>query len=369
MKIAFIGSRGYPYVYSGYETFVKELAERLVKQGIEVTVYCHKNLFYDFPTSVNGIKLVYINTIEKKSLSQFVHSFQSILHACFSNYDIILVVNSANGPFGLFTKLFRKKTAINVDGLEWLRPKWKGFGAKYFYFASWLSTKLYDVIINDSYAMADFYKKEFGVDSTVIAYGANIRYSQDSTLIKKWDLKSNDYYLIVGRLIPDNNADIIIKEFSNSKSNKKLVIVGDVPYQDEYAGKIKAINDPRIIFTGYITNQNELAELYHNCFAYFHGHEFGGTNPTMLKALAYGCAVVALDTPFTREMCDNEKHALYFTKEFGSLKNIIENIEKDDSIINSLRAVSRKRIVENYTWGKITEQYISLFKQILGETK
>ena len=367
MKIAIIGSRGYPYVYSGYETFVKELAERLVKQDIEVTVYCHKNLFHAFPAQVNGINLVYIKTIEKKSLSQFIHSFQSILHACFSNYDIILIVNSANGPFGLITKLFRKKTAINVDGLEWLRPKWKGLGAKYFYFASWLSTKLYDVIINDSHAMADFYKKEFGVDSCVIAYGANIRYSQNSALIKKWNLNPNDYYLIVGRLIPDNNADIIIREFSNSKSNKKLVVVGDVPYQDEYAEKIKSVNDSRIIFTGYIIDQNELAELYHSCFAYFHGHEFGGTNPTMLKALAYGCAVIALDTPFTREMCNNDKHAIYFTKEMGYLKKIIEEVEKNDSIINSLKTISRNRIIENYTWEKIVNQYVNLFQKLINE--
>ena len=213
--------------------------------------------------------------------------------------------------------------------------------------------------------MANFYKKEFGVDSIVIAYGANIRYSQNSSLIKKWDLNPNDYYLIVGRLIPDNNADIIIREFSNSKSNKKLVVVGDVPYQDEYAEKIKSVNDPRIIFTGYIIDQNELAELYHSCFAYLHGHEFGGTNPTMLKALAYGCAVIALDTPFTREMCDNDKHAIYFNKEMGYLKKIIEEVEKNDSIINSLKVISRNRIIENYTWEKITEQYIQLFDNML----
>ena len=367
MTIAIIGSRGYPYIYSGYETFVKELSERLAGQNIEVTVYCHKNLFQELPPKVNGINLVYIKTIEKKSLSQFIHSFQSILHACFSDFDIILVVNSANGPFGLFTKLFRKRTAINVDGLEWLRPKWKGLGAKYFYFASKLSTKLYDEIVNDSFAMADFYKKEFNANSTIIAYGANIRYSKDASLIKKWDIDPNEYYLVVGRLIPDNNADIIIKEFSNSNSNKKLVIVGDVPYQDNYATRIKSVNDSRLIFTGYISNQDELAELYHGCFSYFHGHEFGGTNPTMLTAMAYGCAIIALDTPFTKEMCDNEKHALYFSKQKDSLRNLINEIEQNYDIILKMRKTSRERIVENYTWEKITQQYISLFNKMLND--
>lgn len=367
MKIAILGSRGYPYVYSGYETFVKELVERLIKKKIDVTVYCHKNLFTTLPRQANGVNLVYIPTIEKKSLSQLIHSFQSILHAVIQNYDIILVVNSANGPFGLISKIFRKKTAINVDGLEWLRPKWKGLGSKYFYWASKLATKFYDEVINDSFAMADFYKKEFNVDSTVIAYGANIRYSQNPELIQKWNLKQNNYYLIVGRLIPDNNSDIIVREFVKSNSKKKLVIVGDVPYKDEYAEKIKSVIDDRIIFTGYITDQDELAELYHNCFAYFHGHEFGGTNPTMLKALAYGCAVIALDTVFTKEMCTGDKHALYFTKEEDNLKQLIEKVETDDSRLQELRSTSRNRITENYTWEKITNQYIELFNKMLSK--
>ena len=365
MKIAILGSRGYPYVYSGYETFVKELAERLVKKGISVTVYCHKNLFDEHPPIVNGINLVYLPTIEKKSLSQFIHTFQSMLHAVFQDYDIILVVNSANGPFGFISKIFRRKTAINVDGLEWLRPKWKGLGAKYFYWASKLSTKFYDVIINDSYSMADIYKKEFNAESVVIAYGANIRYSKNPELIQKWNLKKHDYYLVVGRLIPDNNADIIIREFVASNSTKKLVIVGDVPYKDDYAEKIKSTEDDRILFTGYIKDQDELSELYHNCFAYIHGHEFGGTNPTMLQALACGCAVIALDTVFTREMCDGDKHALYFNKESGNLKRLIEGVETDDSILKKLRNSSRSRIIENYTWDKITNQYIELFNKML----
>ena len=116
---------GYPYVYSGYETFVKELVERLVKNNVDVTVYCHKNLFKEHPPVVNNVNLKYISTVESKSLSQLIHSFQSMLHACLHDFDIILVVNSANGPFGLISKIFRKKTAINVDGLEWLRQNGK----------------------------------------------------------------------------------------------------------------------------------------------------------------------------------------------------------------------------------------------------
>jgi len=365
MKIAIIGSRGYPYVYSGYETFVKELVERLVTAKHDVTVYCHKNLFAKQPEQVNGVNLVYIRTIEKKTLSQFVHSIQSIVHACTKKYDIILVVNSANGPFGLITKILGKRTAINVDGLEWLRPKWKGLGSKYFYWASKISTRLYDVIITDSYEMQKIYEQEFGAKSTVIAYGANIRESQNPELIARWGLAQYGYYLIVGRLIPDNNADIILREFIASTSGKKLVIVGDVPYRDSYAEKLKLNTDSRLIFTGYVTDQNLLAELYHNCFAYFHGHEFGGTNPTMLKALANGCAICALDTVFNREMLNDGEYGLFFSKKTGNLSEVISYIESHDEILDKLRRKSRQQIVDNYTWEKITNQYIELFGKML----
>jgi glycosyltransferase involved in cell wall biosynthesis len=366
VKIAIIGSRGYPYVYSGYETFVKEVSERLVSKGVSVTVYCHKQLFSSYPRSVNGIQLKYFSTIELKSISQVIHSFQCMLHAVFSDVDIILVVNSANGPFGLISKIFRKPTAINVDGLEWLRPKWKGLGARYFYWASNVATKLYDEIINDSDAMAEIYKREFNADSTVIAYGANIRFSQQPSLLDKWHLEKNDYYLIVGRLIPDNNADLIVEEFIKSISRKKLVIVGDVHYKDKYADRIKKTNDARILFTGYVENQDELAELYHNSFIYFHGHEYGGTNPTMLKALAYGCAIIALDTVFTREMLENGKYGIFFEKTRNNLAELIDKIENTPDELSKFREISRERILDNYTWSKVTNQYARLFEKMMS---
>lgn len=362
--IAIIGTRGYPYVYSGYETFAKELCERLVDRGHNVTIYCHSNLFKEKPKQVNGIDLKYFRTIEKKSLSQLIHSSQSILHASLSKFDILLVVNSANGPLGIIPKLLGKKTAINVDGLEWLRPKWKGVGAKYFYWASKLSTKLYDLVITDSDEMQKVYQKEFNSYSTVIAYGANIRHSSSPELIDTWGLQKEEYYLIVGRLIPDNNADLIVKEFSKSNTTKKLVIVGDVPYNDSYAQNIKKNIDPRIIFTGYVTDQNVLAELYHNCFAYLHGHQYGGTNPTMLKALAYGCAILALDTVFNKEMLLNGAYGLFFTKENGSLSTLVDSVDDSSEKIKALRDKSRERITSNYTWEKITDQYIEAFEEL-----
>lgn len=354
-------------MYSGYETLVKELSERLVRNNVSVTVYCHKGLFNSRPKEVKGVDLVYFPSLETKVLSQLSHSFLSVLHACFTNVDVIFVVNSANGPFGLLTRLFRKKTAINVDGLEWLRPKWKGLGSKYFYFSSWLSTKLFDQIVNDSEEMKRVYLNLFKKDSIVIAYGANKRLSINPELIQKWGLNRNEYYLIVGRLIPDNNADLIVEGFMQSDSKKRLVIVGDVPYSDDYAISIKAKadRDERLLFTGYVTDQDELAELYHNAFAYFHGHEYGGTNPTMLKAMAYGSCILALDTAFNREMLQDGEYGRFFQKNAGSVTDIISWAEQHQEMSSLLREKSRDGITEKYEWENVTNQYMWLFEKLV----
>jgi len=289
-------------------------------------------------------------------------------HACLSDADVILMVNSANGPLGLISRFFAKPTAINVDGMEWLRPKWKGLGAKYFKWASRQATKWYDQIINDSDEMRRVYLDLFDKDSEVIAYGANIRFSKKEQLIKKWNLNKDDYYLVVGRLIPDNNADLIIEGFLSTNSERKLVIVGDVPYQDEYADRLKSLTDNRLVFTGYVNDQAQLAELYHNAYAYFHGHEYGGTNPTMLKAMAYGSAILALDTVFNREMLQNGQYGLFFDKNSKSVSEIVNNAENGDVQIEKLKENSREGLGQRYDWDVVTEQYLSVFEKLLGNS-
>jgi glycosyltransferase involved in cell wall biosynthesis len=366
LNISIIGVKGYPYVYGGYETFVKEISERLIDK-CNITIYCHKGLFSNKPKNVGGINLVYVSSIETKILSQPIHSFFSIIHACFSKTDLILVVNSANGPFGIITKIFKIPTVINVDGLEWLRPKWKGLGSIYYRFASKMATLFYDQIINDSEEMRKVYLDLFKRDSKVIAYGANTRESKSSDLIKKWNLDTRGYYLVVGRLIPDNNADLIIDGFLKSSSRKKLVIVGDVPYKDSYASEIKKMTDKSLIFTGYVKDQNILTELYQNCYVYVHGHEFGGTNPTMIKAMAHGCAILALDTVFNREMLQNGKFGFFFKKQLSSMTNMFKYCEKENIIMDNLRHQSVKGITKKYNWNYVTAQYSEVFKSLVTQ--
>jgi len=215
--------------------------------------------------------------------------------------------------------------------------------------------------------MRKVYLDLFKRDSKVIAYGADIRKSKNTDLINKWNLKQREYYLVVGRLIPDNNADLIIKGFLKSNSKKKLVIVGDVPYKDSYASDLKNILDKRLVFTGYVKNQDILAELYHNCYVYVHGHEFGGTNPTMIKAMAYGCAILALDTVFNQEMLQKGKFGLYFKKEISSVTALINHCEKENILIDKLRSESVNGISKKYNWDFVTSQYLEVFKNLVSQ--
>jgi glycosyltransferase involved in cell wall biosynthesis len=359
LRIAIIGSRGYPYVYSGYETLVKELAERLVKSGNEVTVYCHRKLFNEKPKKVNGVHLVYTPSVRSKVFSQLYNSFFSFIHVCFSKSDIVLVVNSANGPFGLLTKIFRKKTCINVDGLEWLRPKWKGLGSLYFRFASKLAILFFDEIITDSLEMNKVYEDKFGKKSTVIAYGSTMIVDNKSKILEKFSLNKKDYYLIVGRLIPDNNSKLIIEGFLNSKSKRSIVIVGDVPYNDNYANDIKSLSSEKVIFTGYVNNQIDLTVLYGNCYGYIHGHEFGGTNPTMINALDLNCQILALETAFNREMLEN-KQSIFFNKNENS---IVEKICEFENKYDELIKKNKNYVLpKKYDWDFICKQYLEVFQ-------
>jgi glycosyltransferase involved in cell wall biosynthesis len=363
-RIAILGTRGYPYVYSGYETFVSRVAPGLANLGYEVTVYCHRGLFADRPKEVNGVRLAYVPAIEHKVLSQFSHSFLSTLHALDAGHRTLLYVNTANGPFAWLAGMLGRKTIMNVDGVEWLRPKWRGLGARYFYWASRVSARHCTALVADADAMKAIYEKEFHRSSTVIAYGAEAMKSSDPGVLRQFGLTASDYYLIVGRLIPDNNADLIVREFLASTCGRKLVVVGDVPYDDHYARSVKSMANERVVFTGYIRDAQLLSELYCGSYAYLHGHEFGGTNPTLLKAMASGCAIIALDTPFSREVLNGDRHGIYFTKTPENLSTLLGSIEDSPNLLSNLREGMLERVTSVYNWDRVIHGYADLIERV-----
>ncbi len=366
MKIAILGTRGIPSGYSGYEAFAEEVGRRMADLGHEVVIYAHSNMFREKISVYKGVRLVYMQSLKGKNTSQFSHSLISTLHLITrERADVALFCNAANGPFGLLLKAGGIKSAINVDGLEWLRPKWSNLAKKYFKFGAYCSTRLFDQVVTDAKGMQEIYAKEFGCKSVDIAYGADIKYSQSPSLLDQFGIRPYDYFLIASRLVPDNNADLIVRAFLRSRSERKLVIAGGTAYKNPFEDHLRGIGDERVIFLGHIDSSEIIKELHCNAFAYVHGHQFGGTNPALLKSLAYGNCVLALDTVFNREVLADGKYGILFEKNEEDLAEKINFIEAHEDVAEKFRKSARTRIQENYTWEKITQQYLHLFKLLL----
>jgi glycosyltransferase involved in cell wall biosynthesis len=370
MKIAILGIRGLPSTYSGYETFIGELAPRLQQRGHPVTIYCRRALFAEQPAQYLGMSMRYLPSIEHKFLSTLSHTGFAILDASFRKFDMILVVNAANGLFGFIPRVLGKKCVLNVNGMEWLRPKWNAVGKSFFKNSARLGTWFYNEIVTDADEMHRLYAREFGIDSTYIAYGANIEKSEHPEALAEYGLKPQDYYLIASRLIPDNNADLIVEAFVKSGSPRRLVIAGGADYagnviERQFIDRLKSLANDRVQFTGHISKPGHIKELHCHCYAYVHGHQFGGINPSILKALGFGNLVIALDTPFNREVLADGKHGLLYEKNVRSLAEKMQFIEGNPALANEFRRIAPDRIRERFTWEQITDQYENLFLRLL----
>jgi glycosyltransferase involved in cell wall biosynthesis len=369
MRIRVLGIRGLPSTYSGLETIMGELARRWVGAGHEVIVYCRKKLFSTRPSEWKGVKLVYLPGIEHKVLSTLSHSFLAALHASVNPSDVVLVWNAANGPLGWILRLAGRRAVINVDGMEWLRPKWQGVASIYFGWAAKMATRAFPVVITDATEMKRLYMESFGVATTYIAYGANIEPSQHPEVLEQYALTPRGYYLIASRLVPDNNADLIVKAFVASNSQRQLAVAGGADYRGNrreraFLDALKAAANDRVEFLGHIDDPDHIKELHHHCFAYVHGHEYGGINPSLLKALGFSNCILALNTPFNSEVLDGGRYGVLFEKDVVDLKNKINDLEARPEQAEELRRRATEPILDRFNWDLIAQQYLDLFKRV-----
>src|SRR5229473_4106732 len=303
LRIAMLGSRGIPHTYSGYEAFIGEVGPRLVERGHEVTVYCRRSLFRERPKTYKGVRLIYLPSIETKTVGTLTHTLVSMWDVMFRRMDVIFVVNVANAFQCMIPRLMGKRVAINVDGLDWKRDKWGRFGKKYFYWnAKCVGRICPKGVVTDAQEMRQVYLKEFSTPSVSIAYGANIETSANAKVVHKYGLEPFQYYLVASRLVPENNADLIVQAFEKVGTQRVLAIAGNSNYRSAFVDRLRETKDPRVELLGQVGNAEHVKELHCNAYAYVHGHSLGGTNPALLKALGYGNCVLALGTVFNREV-------------------------------------------------------------------
>jgi glycosyltransferase involved in cell wall biosynthesis len=363
MRIALFGSRGIPHTYGGAEAFLEELAPRLAARGHDVIVYCRRSLFAERPQLYRGVRLIYLPSIETKSLGTPTHTLMCMLDVLFRDVDVFLVINIVNGFHCLIPRLFGKKFAINVDGLDWKRGKWGRLARRYFYSnAKHIRRLCPDGVITDAAEMQRIYLEEFSTPSTCIAYGANIESSRIAHVVRQYGLEPYNYYLIASRMVPENNPDLIIKGFEKLRSDKILAIAGGVNYRSDFVESLQQTRDRRIRFLGHVGNAEHVKELHCNAYAYVHGHSLGGTNPSLVKALGYGNCIVALNTPFNREVLQN--YGIMFEHNPEDLRQKLQFIEENPGVAAQYREQAPQRIREAYTWEHITDQYEDLFHKL-----
>jgi glycosyltransferase involved in cell wall biosynthesis len=211
--------------------------------------------------------------------------------------------------------------------------------------------------------MHRIYVDEFKTTSACIAYGANIENSQDPNIVRKYGVEPGKYYLIASRMVPENNADLIVSAFNRITTDKVLAIAGGTNYRSPFLDKLKALAGPNVRFLGHVHDAQHVKELHCNCYAYVHGHMLGGTNPALVKALGYGNMVIALNTLFNKEVLQQD-YGLLFEMNVDDLAAKLQYIEDNPTTAREYRQRAPERIRQAYTWEHITDQYEEFFLEM-----
>ncbi len=236
MRLAIIGDRGIPARYSGFSTLTEELASRLVRDhGADVTVYCRTHYYEEREPDWHGVHRVFLPAPGGKSFESLIHSTLSILHAMFQRYDAILVLDPGNAPLCFPLRLRRWPVLLHTDGLGWQRRKWSKLQRRYYKWSEWVSVRIADALVTDARAMQRYYQDEYGAGSVFIPYSGVVGAPPVDDGLRELGLEPGGYYLTVAQLEPENNVDLIIREYLASSATRPLVVVGGSRYGTAYA--------------------------------------------------------------------------------------------------------------------------------------
>jgi rhamnosyltransferase len=375
VHVFIVGSKGIPAQYGGFETFVEELTKGKQNRSIMYHVSCMNNVEKHFeyngadcfnvriPLTGAPGRILHVGLVLKK-VEKWVE-----LHS--NETTIVYILGCRIGPLLIphSKKLHKLGVSIfcNPDGLEWRRSKWSKPEKIFLKFCEQCLVENSDLVICDSSNIEKYIIKTYGskiVETTYIAYGAYIEKSvcSEKKLIewyKQFGLQKEAYYLIVGRFVPENNYETMIKEFMKSTTKRNLVIITNVEknkFYKELSIKTGFKKDKRIKFVGTVYDQQLLKKIREEAYAYIHGHEVGGTNPSLLEALASTKINMLLDVGFNREV--GNEGALYWKKDNNSLAILIDQVDKlSKERIHLLDLTSTKLISENFKWKNICTKY------------
>ena len=374
-----IGSRGLPAQYGGFETFVDQLVSHQVSPDIQYHVACLSNDQAYQHFDYQGVDCFTINPLKLGPARVIAYDMMAINYALKLikkqgiEQPIFYVLGNTIGAFvAPFARKIHKmggKFYINPDGLEWKRAKWAKPIQAYLKYSEKIMTRHADLVISDNPGIESYIKEAYPWSKTTyIAYGTDLSptslTSQDRKVrefYQKWQTQEKNYYLILGRFVPENNYETAIREFMASSTKRDLVIICNHegnPYFEELRARTGFDQDPRIKFVGTVYDQDLLKYIRKEAFAYIHGHEVGGTNPGLLEALAHTDLNLVLGVSFNQTVAKDT--AQYWTKEAGNLAHLINQVDSLEDV-SEWGQRAKANMKQNFTWEKIVGEYEELF--------
>lgn len=365
MKIAILGTRGIPNNYGGFEQFAEYLALGLVNNGHEVTVYnSHTHPYQE--TTWNGINIKHIYDPENKigTAGQFVYDFLSILDTRKKDFDIILELGYTSSSVSFDFHPTKSIVVTNMDGLEWKRTKFSTKVQKFLQWAESLAVKKSDHLVSDSIGIENYLKKKYGVASTYIPYGSHLFNNEKNSMLTEYSVNPYEYNMLIARLEPENSIEIILDGVVQTDDNVPFLVIGkhETKFGEFLKNKFK--DNTNIKFIGGVYDINALNNLRHFSNLYFHGHTVGGTNPSLLEAMASSALICANNNEFNSTILEDD--AFYFST-VDDVTEVLTNtshLEHEDKIKNN-----RGKITKLYTWEKIVNDYEELFVSLLNKPK
>ena len=364
-RIAFLGIRGIPGRYSGFETFVEELGPRLVRDGWDVTVYCRSHLYPERQKEFQGMKLVYLPAIRSKSLETITHTVLSCLHSVLQRYDLVYLCGVGNALTSAILHLGGSRVVINVDGDDFRRPKWHWFARWWLRKSESWATRLADRVIADNTAIQRRYQQSYGFTPDLIGYGSPLAERPKSTeILQRIGVKDRDYILCVGRISPENRVDLLVQAHKRSGVKTPLVIVGSYGYETRYYEECQRAAAQNVVFAGPIYGDG-YRELSLHAKIFVLPAAIEATRVVLVDQLGFGAAIVFQDCPASREVLGEAGEPFASEQPEESLAQTLRKLDVDEGRLRQLRSGALARAQTCYNWEKVTDQYEALFQDVL----
>lgn len=355
MHINILGIRGIPAAHGGFETFAAQLAPWLVANGHTVTVYCQDDDGDAGPwvDQWHGIERVHFCPKRSGAAGTMEFDLACVRHVLKQpGIDLVLGYNTA--IFNILQRFKRRKIMMNMDGIEWKRAKWSLTAKIWFFLNEVAGANLCHVPIADHPEIARHVRARSLRKPVMIPYGADRIDAADESAVTAMGLVPDQYFVSIARIEPENSILEMVQAFSKITTDAKCVVLGKFAEGNAYHDKVKAAAGPNVVFPGAIYDQKIVAALRFHARAYLHGHQVGGTNPSLVEALGAGNAVIGHDNRFNRWVAGN---AQYYFSDIAAAQAQMEAVLRDDAQLALARTAARERHHDAFQWKDILAQY------------